>query len=154
MNLIATFSRRATLEWTGDIPRGSGRLTAGSESFTLPATFPRISGEPAGATTPEELLAGSHATCFGIALRSVLSQRGGTAAQIQVTSTVTASKGDGRIRIETAHLDAIVTGLAGVDSLSLDQIARTAEEACTISAILRPTALVTVQVRTDDVGSL
>jgi drug/metabolite transporter superfamily protein YnfA len=55
--------------------------------------------QPAGATTPEELLAASHATYFGIALRSVLAQRGGSADRITTTATLTADKGGGRIRI-------------------------------------------------------
>jgi osmotically inducible protein OsmC len=152
MKHTATFSRRATLEWTGDIARGAGLLTSGSESFRLPATFPRIAGEPAGATTPEELLAGSHATCFGIALRSVLSQRGGAASRVQVTSTISANKGEGRIRIESAHLDAVVMGLIGVDPTALEEIAHTAEEACTISVLLRPTVRVSVQIRASEVA--
>jgi osmotically inducible protein OsmC len=144
---MASFSRLAVLEWTGDVPRGSGQITAGSDAFTLPATFPRLSGEPAGATTPEELLAASHATCFGIGLRSVLAQRGGTASQVRVTATVTAEKGGGRIRIRASHLDALVDGLAGIDPGSLEDVARAAEEACTISALLRASVPVTVNVR-------
>ncbi|HEX2080934.1 MAG TPA: OsmC family peroxiredoxin [Longimicrobium sp.] len=146
---MALFSRTALLEWTGDVARGSGGISAGSGAFSVAATFPRLSGEPAGATTPEELLAASHATCFGIGLRSVLAQRGGTASQVRVTATVTADKGSGRIRIQAAHLDGVVHGLAGVDAAALDEIARAAEEACTISAVLRATVPVTVRVRAE-----
>jgi osmotically inducible protein OsmC len=144
---MASFSRSAVLDWTGDVARGSGRVAAGSAAFDVPATFPRLAGEPAGATTPEELLAASHATCFGIGLRSVLAQRGGTAGRIRVTATVTAEKGSGRIRIEAAHLEAVVEGLAGVEPGALDEIARAAEEACTISAALRPAVRVTASAR-------
>jgi lipoyl-dependent peroxiredoxin len=145
----ASFSRAAVLAWTGDVARGSGRVAAASEAFSVDATFPRVSGEPAGATTPEELLAASHAVCFGIALRSVLAQRGGTASQVRVTATVTAGKGGGLIRIQSAHLDGVVHGLAGAGPAALDEIARAAEEACTISAVLRPTVPVTVRVRAE-----
>ena len=144
---MTSFSRRAELEWTGDVPRGSGRVAAGSTAFSVAATFPRLSGEPAGATTPEELLAASHATCFGIGLRSVLAQRGGAASRLRVTSTITAGKGGGRIRLESAHLDGVVEGLAGVDAAALEEIVRAAEDACTISAALRATVRVTVSVR-------
>ena len=143
---MASFSRSAVLEWSGDVARGTGRVDAGSGAFGAAATFPRLAGEPSGATTPEELLAASHATCFGIGLRSVLAQRGGTASRVRVTATVTAEKGAGRIRIEAAHLQAAVEGLAGVDPAALEEIARAAEEACTISAVLRPTVRVTVGV--------
>jgi osmotically inducible protein OsmC len=144
---MASFSRSAVLDWTGDVPRGTGRVDAGSGAFGVAATFPRLAGEPAGFTTPEELLAASHATCFGIGLRSVLAQRGGTAARVRVTATVTAEKGGGRIRVEAAHLEGVVDGLAGVEPAALDEIARVAEAACTISAVLRPTVRVTVNVR-------
>jgi osmotically inducible protein OsmC len=144
---MASFSRVAVLDWTGDVPRGSGQITAGSNAFTLPATFPRLSGEPAGATTPEELLAASHATCFGIGLRSVLAQRGGTASHVRVTATITAEKGGGRIRIGASHLGALVDGLAGIHPGALEDVARAAEEACTISALLRARVPVTVSIR-------
>ena len=149
---MPSFSRRATLEWTGDVPRGSGRVAAGSSAFEVEATFPRLAGERAGATTPEELLAASHATCFGIALRSVLGQRGGSADRLQVTSTVTAEKGKGRIELRQVHLEGEVSGLTGVSHAELDEIARAAEEACTISVLLRATVPVTVSVRANDDG--
>jgi osmotically inducible protein OsmC len=136
---MASFQRSATLEWTGDVVHGAGRVTAGSEAFALTATFPRLAGEPAGATTPEELLAASHATCFGIALRSVLAQRGGSADRITTTATLTADKGGGRIRVVAAHLEAVVEGLSGLDQAGLDAAAQAAEEACTISTLLRAT---------------
>ena len=147
---MASFSRSATLEWTGDVVRGAGQISAGSRAFTVSATFPRRSGEPEGATTPEELLAASHATCFGIGLRSVLGQRGGSASELRVTATVSAEKGGGRIRIRGAHLDATVRGLTGVESSGLDEIAAAAEQACTISALLRASVPVTVSVRVED----
>lgn len=111
---MATFSRSATLEWSGDIPRGTGTVAAGSAAFSIGATFPRLRGEPPGTTTPEELLAAAHAICFGIGLRSVIAQRGGTAQRVRVTVTITADKGGGAIRIQTSHLSGEVEGLAGV----------------------------------------
>jgi lipoyl-dependent peroxiredoxin len=144
---MATFQRSAVLEWAGDVVRGSGRVAAGSGAFALPGTFPRLGGEPEGATTPEELLAASHATCFGIGLRSVLAQRGATADRVRVTATLTAEKGGGRIRIVASHLDAVVDGLRGLDQPALDAAARAAEEACTISTILRATVPISVTVR-------
>ena len=144
---MPTFQRSATLEWVGDIAHGAGRVVAGSEAFAVAGTFPRLAGEPAGSTTPEELLAASHATCFGIALRSVLAQRGGSADSITATATLTADKGGGLIRIVRAELEAVVDGISGVDQAGLDAAAHAAEEACTISTILRPTVSITVIAR-------
>ena len=144
---MATFSRRATLDWSGDVLRGAGAVTAGSEAFAVGATFPRMRGEPAGSTTPEELLAAAHATCFGIGLRSVIAQRGGTAACVHVTATITADKGAGAIRIQSSHPVGEVEGLARVSPEALPDIARAAEEGCTVSAAIRGTVAISVDVR-------
>ena len=143
---MASFQRQAVLEWTGDVVKGSGQVAAASRAFTVAATFPRLAGEPAGATTPEELLAASHATCFGIALRSVLAQRGASATRIRATATLTAEKDAGLIRLVRADLTAHVEGLSGLDGAGLDAAARSAEEACTISVLLRASVPVSVDV--------
>lgn len=143
---MATFSRRAVLDWSGDVLHGSGAVAAGSEAFAVGATFPRLGGERAGRTTPEELLAASHATCFGIALRSVIAQRGGTAARVHVTATITAEKGARGIRIQSSHLAGAVEGLSGIAPEALPEIARAAEEGCTISAVLRGSVAIGVEV--------
>lgn len=144
---MAVFSRRAVLDWSGDVLHGAGTVSAGSQAFGVAATFPRLGGEAPGTTTPEELLAASHATCFGIGLRSVIAQRGGTARRVLVTATITADKGARGIRIQGSHLDGVVEGLAGIDPDTLPEIGRAAEEGCTISAAIRPAVNITVQVR-------
>jgi osmotically inducible protein OsmC len=128
-----TFSRSAQLLWEGDVVRGSGKALAGSGAFAVGATFPTLRGEPAGTTTPEELLAASHAVCYGIGFRSILGRRGGSATRIVVTATITADKGDGAIRIRRSHLSAVVEGLAGVTAQLLPEIGEAAKRECTIS---------------------
>ena len=140
---MATFSRAATLEWSGGFPRGSGTLVAESAGFSAPASFPMISGEPPGVTTPEELLAASHAVCFGIGLRGVIARRGGTAQRVTVRATITAEKSAGGIRIQSSHLDGEVVGLAGVDADQLEEIAVMTKEECTISNLMRGNAEIT-----------
>src|SRR4029079_7220546 len=110
---MTTFVRRATLDWNGDVLHGSGTVAAESGAFAVAASFPRLRGEPSGVTTPEELLAASHATCFGIGLRSVIAQRGGSAARVRVSAALTVDKGTGAIRIIGSHLEGIVEGLTG-----------------------------------------
>jgi lipoyl-dependent peroxiredoxin len=144
---MTVFSRRASLEWNGDVVSGTGRVSAESLAFAVPATFPRIAGEPPGATTPEELLAAAQATCFGIGLRSILAQRGGSAQRLHVTATITADKGKGVIRITQSHLEGVIEGLAGIAAAELQAVGMAAESACTISTLLRATVPVTVAVR-------
>ena len=144
---MASFSRRATLDWHGDVAGGEGSVTAGSGAFAAGATFPRLRGEPAGSTTPEELLAGAHATCFGIGLRSMIAQRGGTAGRVRVTATIEAEKGGGSIRVLASRLEGEVEGLHGVDADLLPEVARAAEAGCTISAASRGSGAITVEGR-------
>lgn len=140
------FARRAILTWSGDVAHGLGEVAGGNGAFRIPATFPRLSGEPAGSTTPEELLASAHAACFGIGLRSVIGQRSGHADRIVVTALVTAAKGGGAIRIESSHLRAELEGLRGVSPEQLSEVGHAAEQACTISAAIRGTVAITVEV--------
>ena len=144
---MATFSRRATLQWEGDIPAGSGQVLAGSDAFNVAAIFPRIAGDSPGATTPEELFAAAHAVCYGIGLRGLIARRGGRATRVIVTATITADKGPQGITIQSSHLSGIVEGLAGIDDAQLQQLARETEERCTISVAVRGNVTVSSEVR-------
>jgi len=144
---MAVFSRRAVLQWDGDIPDGCGLVAAGSGAFTAGAIFPSIAGDPPGKTTPEELLAASHATCYEIGLRSLIGRRGGRARRVSVTATVTAGKGPQGIRLQSSHLTGIVEGLEGIDESTVQDLARETEERCTISLAIRAAVAVSSEVR-------
>ena len=143
---MATFSRSASLEWTGDVPHGTGMVGAASGSFTIPASFPMTSGDPGSVTTPEELLAASHAVCYGIGLRSMIRRRGGTATRVVVRATVNAEKSAVGIRIRSADLRAFVEGLEGLSTTDLQEIAQTTEDGCTISNAIRSSVMITHEV--------
>ena len=147
---MAVFSRRAVLQWDGEVREGSGEVAAGIGAFTVGAIFPSIAGEPAGKTTPEELLAASHATCYGIGLRSLIARRGGHARRVSVTATKTAEKGPQGIRLQSSHLTGIVEGLEGIDESQLQQLARDTEERCTISVTIRAAVPVSSEIRIAD----
>lgn len=132
-----TFARSADIVWNGDVVRGSGTVSAGSSAFQVPATFPSLRGEPPGVTTPEELLAASHAVCFGIGLRSVIARNGGIASTIRMTATITAEKGPEGIRVRRSHLVGIVEGLQGLDGTRLPEMGAIVERECTISNAIR-----------------
>ena len=143
---MAEFSRSAVLAWDGDVIHGSGSVTAGTEAFAVPASFPKLVGEMQGVTTPEELLAASHAVCFGVGLRSVIGRRGGFTRRVTVEATVTAEKGPQGIRIRSSHLRAIVEGLDGITEAQLEGAARETAEGCTISEAIRGNVVVTHEV--------
>jgi hypothetical protein len=89
---------------------------------------------------------GSATPCFGIGLRSVIGRRGGTASCIETTATITAEKGPGGIRIRSAHLHAVVSGLSGVSAATLREIGAAVETECTISAAIRGSVEITHEV--------
>src|SRR6187455_1362470 len=124
---MATFSRTVEVDWTGPIMEGKGTAKAGSGAFSLPVSFPSRIGEPGGNTSPEELIAAAHASCYAMAFNATLGRRGGKAAHTRVTATVTADKGDGGIKIVSSHLALAVSGLEGIESGQLDEVARAAE---------------------------
>jgi osmotically inducible protein OsmC len=146
---MAKFSRRAALRWDGELMSGNGEVTAGTGSFTVPVRFPSVAADLPGHTTPEELLAASHATCYGIGLRSLIGRSGGRVQQVFVEAVVTAEKSTDGIRIQSSHLIGLVKGLANLDDDQLQLIANDVAEQCTISLALRGTVGITHEVKAE-----
>lgn len=142
---MATFSRTVTVDWAGSIMEGKGTAKAGTGAFTLPVTFPARIGEPAGHTSPEELMAASHASCYAMALNATLGRKSAAAARTLVTATVTADKTDAGITLVSSKLKVTAEGLSGVDKAQFAEIAREAEGKCPISNALRGTMKIEVE---------
>ena len=142
---MATFSRTVTVDWAGSIMEGKGSVKAGTGAFTLPVTFPARIGEPAGHTSPEELMAASHAACYAMALNATLGRKGGSAARTLISATVTADKSETGIKLVSSKLKATAEGLQGVDKTQFAEIAREAEGKCPISNALRGTMQISVE---------
>lgn len=134
---MATFARHADVEWIGGLMDGSGTAKAGTAAFSLPVTFPSRIGEGDGQTTPEELLAASHAVCYAMGLAATIGRQGGKARRVKVTATVTADKGEAGIKIQSSQLTVVVEGLEGLDQAKLQEIAKAAEQGCPISNAIR-----------------
>jgi osmotically inducible protein OsmC len=99
-----TFERHAEVDWKGTVMEGKGAAKAGTGAFTLPVTFPARIGEPAGMTSPEELMAAAHAACYSMALNGTLGRSNASAERTVVSATVTADKGEAGIKIVSSHL--------------------------------------------------
>src|SRR5918993_680963 len=128
---MSTFSRHADVDWTGGLLDGSGNARGGSGAFSVPVTFPsRIAEKDDGRTTPEELMAASHAVCYAMVLTNTITKQGGKASKVRVTATVTADKGDAGIKVVSSHLKAGVEGLEGLDRAKFDEVAKLAEQRC------------------------
>lgn len=140
-----TFSRSVTVDWQGSIMEGGGTAKAGTGAFNLPVTFPRRIGEPEGATSPEELVAAAHATCFAMVISATLGRKNASAAATHVTCTVTADKGDAGIKLVTSKLVLVAEGLTGMDAATFDATAKEAEGKCPISNALRGNLAIEVE---------
>jgi osmotically inducible protein OsmC len=141
---MATFSRTVTVDWAGPIMEGKGTAKAGTGAFNLPVTFPARIGEPAGHTSPEELMAASHAACYAMALNATLGRKNASAARTVVTATVTADKSDAGIKLTASKLKVTAEGLQGIDKSEFANVAREAEGKCPISNALRGTMQIDV----------
>jgi osmotically inducible protein OsmC len=134
---MPTFSRTATVDWKGTIMEGSGEARAASGAFTLPVSFPRRIGEAEGVTSPEELIAAAHATCYAMVVAATMGRKGATIARTEVTCTVTADKTDAGITITRSKLTVVASGLTGMDAATFAQTAKEAEGKCPVSNALR-----------------
>ena len=140
-----TFSRSVTVDWKGSVMDGKGEVKAGTGAFTLPVTFPSRIGEPAGRTSPEELMAASHAACYAMALNGTLGKKNASAARTVVTATVFADKNEAGIKLTTSKLHVVAEGLQGLEKAQFAEVAREAEGRCPISNALRGTMQIQVE---------
>ena len=140
-------SRRALVTWRGPLATGSGSVTGSSSgTFTdLPVSWPSRIETPDGRTSPEELLAAAHASCFSMALSSRLAKAGAPPEQLEVGATVTLADADGGRRVTSSVLDVRLTG-GGVDTETLEQLAADAKEKCPISQALKGNVEMSVEV--------
>jgi lipoyl-dependent peroxiredoxin len=133
---MANVERRAHVVWEGDLASGSGRLTE-EDSGVLsdaPVTFASRTQEPQGQTSPEELIASAHATCYAMALSNTLAEKDTPPERLTVDAVCTLD--DQNLKITTVDLD--VRGeVPGISDEEFENAAREAEHLCPVSNALR-----------------
>jgi len=137
--------REAEIDWEGTTARGSGVVRAASTgSFELSATIASRIEVVEGKTSPEELLAAAHATCFVTSLGSELARMGTPPERMHVRCTITMDEVEGNgHRIVASAISA--RGVApGADAASFSTAAEAADAGCPFSALIRASATVTV----------
>ena len=140
--------REAEIVWEGTTARGAGVVRAASSgAFALPTTIASRAGDPEGKTSPEELLAAAHATCFVTSLGSELARAGTPPERLEVRCTITMDEvGELGHRIVSSALEARGE-VPGCDTAGFAQAAEAADEGCPVSALVRASATVTVDAR-------
>jgi len=131
--------RRSDVAWSGDLPSGRGNVSASSSGAfkDLEVSWPRRSEANAnGKTSPEELLAASHASCYAMALSAGLGGAGTPPQTLNVTATVTFDKvGDG-FKVVSSVLE--VRGrVPNIDESAFAKAADAAKDGCPISQALK-----------------
>ena len=83
-------TRTARTAWTGTLPEGSGRTELASSGLgTFDVSWPkRVSDTAESSTSPEELVAAAHASCYAMAFSGVVARAGGTPQSVDVTADV------------------------------------------------------------------
>ena len=138
--------RSATAVWNGDLLGGSGMFYSASGALKDQAvTWAARTESSDGKTSPEELVAAAHATCYSMAFSHYLTSNFSAPDQLEVTSTVgLGPKEGGGIEVRYSHLT--VRGkVAGLDQDGFQAAATEAEKGCPISNLIRGGAEITVE---------
>ena len=143
--------REAEIDWEGTVARGSGVVKAvSSGSFELPSTLASRIAIEEKKTSPEELLAAAHATCWVTSLGGELARRGAHPERMRVHCTITMDEVEGEgHRIVTSHIDATAVA-PDADADSFAEAARATDESCPLSALIRASATVTYDARLEE----
>jgi lipoyl-dependent peroxiredoxin len=130
-------TRSATVTWNGTLAEGSGTVSSGStDLFTdLPVSWASRTEAPQGRTSPEELLAAAHASCFSMALAGALARGGTPPDHMHVSATVTFDKVGESWTVTRSELD-VVGVVPGLDEAAFDAAAQSTKDTCPISRAL------------------
>jgi osmotically inducible protein OsmC len=131
-------TRTATAHWEGTLFEGAGQVTLESSRLgTYDVTWASRTEDPNGRTSPEELIAAAHSTCFSMSVSLALTQAGTPPQAVDTTADVVFQPGEGITGIT-------LTVRAKVDGLSAEQFAAAVEEAtasCPVSRALAATPI-------------
>ena len=127
--------RMAETVWEGSLASGSGTVSGTSGALDgLPVTWAARTKEPGGKTSPEELAAAAHSSCFSMALAATLSEHKLTAKKLTVGSTVTLDAVDGKPTVVSSAIT-VMGDVPGTDDATFQSIVQEAAELCPISRL-------------------
>ena len=131
-------TRTAATHWEGSLMEGAGKVTLESSGIgTYDVSWPARAEEPNGKTSPEELIAAAHSSCFSMALSGALAKAGTPPTSLDTRADVTFQPGEG---ITGIH----ITVVGNVDGMSAEDFRSAAEGAkqnCPVSQALTGTTI-------------
>lgn len=136
-------TRTALTDWTGTLQEGGGQVElVSSHAATFPVSFPRRAADDAGGvTSPEELIAAAHSSCYAMALSNAIAAAGGTPRGLEVRADVTLRPdGAGGFAITSSALT-VRAQVDGLEEPAFLAAAQAAKEGCPVSKALAGTAI-------------
>ena len=138
--------RRADVTWNGSLIDGSGTITkttSGAIGEQPVSWAARSEDATGGKTSPEELIAAAHASCFSMALSSGLAKGGTPPDELQTSATVTFQPGEGITKIALT----VEGSVPGLDADGFQEAAQTAKENCPVSKALAAVPEITLDAK-------
>ena len=135
--------KQAKVTWQGDLATGRGTIDeVGSGAISgLPVSWAARTGEQADLTSPEELIAAAHASCFSMSFSSRLGKNDTPPDRLHVTATVTFVPGTG----VTASALVVEADVPGIEASRFDELAEDARANCPVSQALAGNVEITLQ---------
>lgn len=131
-------TRTASTRWEGTLFEGSGQVTLESSGLgTYDVSWPSRAEEPNGRTSPEELIAAAHSSCFSMALSNGLAKAGTPATTLQTSAEVELTPGTGITGIRLT----VVGTVDGIDEAAFVAAAEEAKAGCPVSQALAGTTI-------------
>jgi osmotically inducible protein OsmC len=133
---------KANTVWEGELASGRGTTSFGSGALPeVEVTWPARTERTPGTTSPEELLAAAHTSCFCMALSHELAQAGNAPERLEAATTVEFVPGEG---VNSSRL--VVRGrVPGLDQARFEAAAKGASENCPISQALNGNLEISVE---------
>ncbi|MFG3102341.1 OsmC family protein [Streptomyces sp. NPDC048182] len=131
-------TRSAHTVWEGNLLEGSGVVAFDSSGIgEQPVSWPSRAEQANGKTSPEELIAAAHSSCFAMALSHGLAGAGTPPTRLTTSADVTFQPGEG---ITGIHLTVEGT-VPGLDDDGFRAAANDAKQNCPVSQALKGTTI-------------
>src|SRR6478752_9273733 len=137
--------RQAEAIWQGRVATGGGTIAGRSSgSFDLAYSEPTRVGDPAGQTSPEELVAAAHAGCYAMSLAAEISRLRVEPQRLSVKATCVMDEVEGRGHLVVASNLEVRAEVPGLDEAAFHEAVERADAGCPISTLIRGSAAVSV----------
>ncbi|AOS64603.1 OsmC family peroxiredoxin [Actinoalloteichus hymeniacidonis] len=136
-------TRTARTAWNGTLEKGAGQVElTSSGAATFDVSFPKRAAENAdGTTSPEELIAAAHSSCYAMQLSALIAAAGGTPQSLDVKADVTLGP-DPEGGFLISGIAITVRGeVEGLDAEGFAKVANSAKESCPVSKALTGTKI-------------